>query len=62
MLNTYYDRVVPTVEQSGGGVLKILGDAVLAVFDYSGHATNFDQVCNTTFRGGAPSLEWDQAL
>lgn len=33
LLNAYFDAVVPAVAEAGGGVLKFIGDGVLAVFD-----------------------------
>lgn len=32
LLNCYYDCVVPPIEQSGGEVLKFIGDGILAIF------------------------------
>lgn len=32
LLNTYYDCVVPHIEEAGGSVLKFIGDGILAIF------------------------------
>ncbi len=32
LLNTYYDCLVPPVEEAGGEVLKFMGDGILAIF------------------------------
>ena len=35
-LNCYYDRLVPTIEEFGGQVLKFMGDGLLATFPLNG--------------------------
>ncbi len=56
MLNAYYDRVIPAVEQAGGEVLKFMGDGVLAVFEDSDEAIGFGQGCNTALRAARRAL------
>src|SRR4029079_9377303 len=36
MLNGYFGRLVPLLEQAGGGVHEIIGDAVLVIFTQHG--------------------------
>lgn len=36
MLNTYFDRLIPAVEQAGGDVHEVIGDAIMAVFNKDG--------------------------
>jgi class 3 adenylate cyclase len=36
MLNTYYRRLVPLLEQDGGVVHQIIGDAVMVIFNQHG--------------------------
>lgn len=36
MLNTYFDAVVPVVQEHGGQVDRLIGDAVMAVFEGAG--------------------------
>ncbi|MEX0674691.1 MAG: adenylate/guanylate cyclase domain-containing protein [Gaiellaceae bacterium] len=36
MLNTYFERLVPLVEEQGGDVHELIGDAVMAVFNKEG--------------------------
>jgi adenylate cyclase len=35
MLNTYFEATIPTVEQHGGAVDRLIGDAVMATFEDS---------------------------
>jgi class 3 adenylate cyclase len=38
MLNTLFDAAIPAVEEHGGGIDRLIGDAVFATFQGEGHA------------------------
>lgn len=58
LLNTYYDCVVPPVEEAGGEVLKFVGDGILAVFRATGGGA---ATCRHALRAARAALARVQA-
>ena len=54
-LNCYFDRLVPSIEEFGGQVLKFLGDGLLATFPLNGRPAA--EVCERALRAAAKTLE-----
>jgi len=44
VLNTFFDCLVPAIEQAGGEVLKFIGDGLLAIF-HIGESADVGEVC-----------------
>ena len=40
MLNAYFERLVPLMEQAGGEVHQLIGDAIMVVFNKQGDQTD----------------------
>jgi adenylate cyclase len=52
-LNSYFDRVVPAIEENGGEVLKFVGDAILAIFRVSDDPA---RNCSVAFQASLSAL------
>jgi adenylate cyclase len=59
-LNCYYDRLVPTIEEFGGQVLKFMGDGLLATFPLDGRPAA--EVCERALSAAATTLERTRIL
>jgi adenylate cyclase len=59
-LNCYYDRLVPTIEEFGGQVLKFMGDGLLATFPLNGRPAA--EVCERALSAAATTLERTRTL
>ena len=54
-LNCYFDRLVPSIEEFGGQVLKFMGDGLLATFPLNGRPAA--EVCERALSAAAKTLE-----
>ena len=54
-LNCYFDRLVPSIEEFGGQVLKFMGDGLLATFPLNGRPAA--EVCDRALCAAAKTLE-----
>ena len=54
-LNSYFDRLVPSIEEFGGQVLKFMGDGLLATFPLNGRPAA--EVCERALCAAAKTLE-----
>jgi adenylate cyclase len=54
-LNCYFDRLVPSIEEFGGQVLKFMGDGLLATFPLDDRPAA--EVCERALRAAAKTLE-----
>ena len=59
-LNCYYDRLVPTIEEFGGQVLKFMGDGMLATFPLNGRPAA--EVCERALGAAVKTLERTRIL
>jgi adenylate cyclase len=59
MLNTYFDRVVPAMEQLGGEVHQIVGDEVMVIFNKAGDTPDHAELAA---RGGVELQEAADAV
>lgn len=59
-LNSYFDCLVPSIEESGGQVLKFMGDGLLATFPLNGRPAA--EVCDRALDVAATTLERIRAL
>jgi adenylate cyclase len=59
-LNCYYDRLVPTIEEFGGQVLKFMGDGLLATFPLNGRPAA--EVCERALGAALKTLERTRIL
>jgi adenylate cyclase len=55
MLNSYFDCVMPPVEEHGGEVVEIMGDGVLAIFN-QGPGRNAAEACNAALAAANAGL------
>lgn len=53
LLDTYFDCVVPAINEAGGEVIKFMGDAVLAFF----HREDASAACGAGLKGALTALE-----
>lgn len=58
LLDTYFDCVVPAINEAGGEVIKFMGDAVLAFF----HREDAASACSAGLRGALSALKSLQNL
>ena len=54
-LNCYFDRLVPSIEEFGGQVLKFMGDGLLATFPLNGRPAA--EVCDRALCAAAKTLQ-----
>jgi adenylate cyclase len=59
-LNCYYDRLVPTIEEFGGQILKFMGDGLLATFPLNGRPAA--EVCERALAAATTTLERTRIL
>jgi adenylate cyclase len=59
-LNCYYDRLVPTIEEFGGQILKFMGDGLLATFPLNGRPAG--EVCERALGAAVKTLERTRIL
>jgi adenylate cyclase len=59
-LNCYFDRLVPSIEEFGGQVLKFMGDGLLATFPLNGRPAA--EVCDRALNAAARTIEGIRAL
>jgi adenylate cyclase len=59
-LNCYYDRLVPTIEEFGGQILKFMGDGLLATFPLDGRPAG--EVCERALSAAVKTLERTRIL
>jgi adenylate cyclase len=59
-LNCYYDRLVPTIEEFGGQILKFMGDGLLATFPLNGRPAG--EVCERALSAAVKTLELTRIL
>jgi adenylate cyclase len=59
-LNCYYDRLVPTIEEFGGQILKFMGDGLLATFPLNGRPAA--EVCERALSAAVKTLELTRIL
>ena len=55
MLNSYFDCVIPPVQQHGGEVVEIMGDGVLAIFNH-GPERSAAEACNAALGAARAGL------
>ena len=55
VLNVFFDTIGHCIEENGGEILKFIGDAVLAVFPYSGEE-NAQKACTAAVKS---AMLWD---
>jgi adenylate cyclase len=53
LLNSYFDCIVPAINEAGGEVIKFMGDSVLAFF----HRENAAKACTACLQGASKALE-----
>ena len=58
LLNSYFDCIVPAINEAGGEVIKFIGDNVLAFF----HRENASKACTACLHGASKALENLQRL
>jgi adenylate cyclase len=54
-LNCYFDRLVPSIEEFGGQVLKFMGDGLLATFPLNGRPAA--EVCDRALHAAAKTIK-----